>query len=119
MSAGKAVGKPFGRARQVAAPGRLGARRMGPGGGAERRRAHRGTLHAAHAPQPGRTDEGVHVTWWLIPLVATTLAWAWTRMSATRGGRVRPRPEPGSPEDRRDLARFADALAQPLPQDRR
>ena len=59
------------------------------------------------------------MTWWLIPLVATTLAWAWTRMSATRGGRVRPRPEPGSPEDRRDLARFADALAQPLRQDRR
>lgn len=52
--------------------------------------------------------------WWLIPLVVTLGAWAWTRRPGGRM-RVRPRPEPGSPQDAQDLARFADALHQPLP----
>ena len=55
------------------------------------------------------------MTWWLIPLLATLAAWAWTRIGGTARGRVRPRPEPGSPEDAADLARFASALAKPLP----
>jgi hypothetical protein len=53
--------------------------------------------------------------WWTIPVVATLLAWVWTRVAGMRSGRLRPRPEPGSPEDRRDLARFADALRRPMP----
>ena len=48
--------------------------------------------------------------WWLIPVIATLAAWMYTRFRGPRGGRVRPRPEPGSPEDARDLARFAAAL---------
>jgi hypothetical protein len=55
------------------------------------------------------------VVWWLIPLVATLAAWAYTRVAGSGRGRVRPRPEPGSPEDRADLARFAEALRLPLP----
>ena len=58
------------------------------------------------------------MTWWLIPLVATLLAWAWTRLPGTRAGRVRPRPEPGSAEDVKDLARFAAALSRPMPGER-
>jgi hypothetical protein len=55
------------------------------------------------------------VTWWIIPIMATVAAWAYTRVAGSWGGRVRPRPEPGSPEDVRDLARFADALRRPFP----
>jgi len=55
------------------------------------------------------------MTWWLIPVVATLAAWVYTRMAGSWGGRVRPRPEPGTPEDARDLSRFTDALDRPLP----
>jgi hypothetical protein len=55
------------------------------------------------------------VVWWLIPLLATLAAWAYTRLAGVGQARVRPRPEPGSPADRRDLARFAEALGRPLP----
>jgi hypothetical protein len=55
------------------------------------------------------------VTWWLIPLLATLAAWAYTRVAGVGRARLRPRPEPGSEADRRDLARFAEALARPLP----
>jgi hypothetical protein len=55
------------------------------------------------------------VAWWLIPLLATLAAWVWTRVGGTGRGRLRPRPEPGSPQDARDLARFADALGKPMP----
>ena len=48
--------------------------------------------------------------WWLIPVIATLAAWVFTRVAGSRGGRLRPRPEPGSAEDARDLARFAEAL---------
>lgn len=53
--------------------------------------------------------------WWLIPLCATFGAWLCTRHSARVIGRRRSRPEPGSPADRADLARFEAALARPLP----
>jgi hypothetical protein len=59
------------------------------------------------------------VLWWLIPLVATLAAWAYTRLAGVGQARVRPRPEPGSAADRRDLARFAEALGRPLPGQRR
>ena len=55
------------------------------------------------------------MTWWLIPIVATLAAWVYTRAVGSWGGRVRARPEPGSPEDAKDLARFADALKRPIP----
>ena len=54
------------------------------------------------------------MTWWIIPIVATLAAWVYTRVAGSRGGQVRPRPEPGTPEDARDLARFADALRRPI-----
>lgn len=63
-------------------------------------------------PRCGRRRE---VIWWLIPLCATLAAWLYTRGSTRVGGRVRTRPEPGSQADRADLARFAQALACPLP----
>jgi len=53
--------------------------------------------------------------WWIIPIVATLAAWVYTRAAGSWGGRVRARPEPGSPEDAKDLARFADALNRPIP----
>lgn len=53
--------------------------------------------------------------WWVIPLLATLGAWIYTRVGGLSAGRIRPRPEPGSPQDAEDLARFAAALAQPLP----
>ena len=53
--------------------------------------------------------------WWLIPLVVTLAAWAWTRRPGAGRMRVRPRPEPGSPQDVEDLARFADALHRSMP----
>jgi hypothetical protein len=59
------------------------------------------------------------VIWWLIPLVATLIAWAYTRMGWSWRGRARPRPEPGSPADAKDLERFARALRSPLPDGRR
>lgn len=56
--------------------------------------------------------------WWLIPLVATVSAWVYLRVAWSGRGSARRRPEPGSPEDRADLARFARALRQPMPGDR-
>ena len=64
--------------------------------------------------------------WWVIPLTATLLAWAWTRLGTrstgpwarvarSSGAAGRPGPAPGSPEDIRELARLADALNRPLP----
>ncbi len=53
--------------------------------------------------------------WWSIPAAATLAAWVYTRVTGTWGGRVRPRPEPGSEADQRDLARFAEALGHPSP----
>ncbi len=53
--------------------------------------------------------------WWSIPISATVAAWLYTRVAGSWGGRARPRPEPGSEADRRDLARFAEALGQPMP----
>ena len=53
--------------------------------------------------------------WWSIPAVATLGAWLWTRRAATSSAALRPRPEPGSPEDAADLDRFAGALRRPLP----
>jgi hypothetical protein len=58
------------------------------------------------------------VAWWIIPLVATLAAWVYTRAALGRG-RVRPRPEPGTPQDAADLARFEAALSEPLPGDGR
>lgn len=57
--------------------------------------------------------------WWLIPLVATFAAWAYTRLAWSWRGRGRSRPEPGSPQDAADLARFAEALHRPMPGGRR
>ena len=57
--------------------------------------------------------------WWLIPVVATLTAWAYTRLAGSRRGRTRPRPEPGSPADARELERFARALRTPMPDGRR
>lgn len=48
--------------------------------------------------------------WWVIPLVATLAAYIWTRVGGLSVGRVPAKPEPGSPEDLADLARFAAAL---------
>jgi hypothetical protein len=59
------------------------------------------------------------VIWWLIPLVATLIAWIYTRTAGSWRGRTRPRPDPGSPADARDLERFARALRSPLPDGRR
>lgn len=53
--------------------------------------------------------------WWLIPLVATLAAWVYLRVAGAGRVAARRLPEPGSPEDRADLARFADALRSPLP----
>ena len=53
--------------------------------------------------------------WWLIPLVATLAAWVYLRVSGARRVAARRPPEPGSPQDQADLARFADALRSPLP----
>ncbi len=53
--------------------------------------------------------------WWLIPLAVTLAAWAWTRRPGAGRMRARPRPVPGSAQDAKDLARFADALEQPMP----
>lgn len=53
--------------------------------------------------------------WWSIPAVAMLGAWLWTRRTATSAATLRPRPEPGSPEDADDLERFARALRRPLP----
>lgn len=53
--------------------------------------------------------------WWLIPLVATLAAWVYLRVAGPGRVAARRLPEPGSPEDRADLARFADALRSPLP----
>lgn len=53
--------------------------------------------------------------WWIIPVVATLVAWVYTRVAGSWSGRSRRRPEPGSPEDQRDLARFAEALRRPGP----
>ncbi len=53
--------------------------------------------------------------WWLIPVVATLCAWIYTRVWGSRAGRVPPRPEPGTPADAADLARFTEALSRPLP----
>lgn len=55
------------------------------------------------------------MTWWLIPLLATLAAWVWTRVEGRTAARSRRRPEPGTPADAADLARFARALARPLP----
>jgi hypothetical protein len=55
------------------------------------------------------------VVWWLIPLIATLSAWAYTRLAWSWRGRSKPRLEPGSPEDAADLARFAAALERPMP----
>lgn len=62
--------------------------------------------------------EGAEVIWWLIPLAATLVAWAWTSIGPRRG-RLGPRPEPGTAEDAADLARFTRALERPLPGDAR
>ena len=53
--------------------------------------------------------------WWLIPLVATLAAWVYLRIAGAGRAAHRRRPEPGSPEDRADLARFAAALESPMP----
>lgn len=55
------------------------------------------------------------MTWWLIPLLATLVAWAWTRVGGLTAARARRRPEPGTAADAADLARFAEALGRPLP----
>lgn len=55
------------------------------------------------------------MVWWSIPAAATVAAWLWTRRAPTSATSLRPRPEPGSPEDLAQLERFADALQRPLP----
>lgn len=55
------------------------------------------------------------MTWWVIPLVATLAAWAWTRVGGSWRHRRPVRHVPGSPEDRADLERFARALADRMP----
>lgn len=55
------------------------------------------------------------MVWWSIPAIATLAAWAYTRLAGSWGRAVRPRPQPGSPEDRADLARFAEGLRAPTP----
>lgn len=48
--------------------------------------------------------------WWVIPLVAAVAAHIWTRVGGLSVGRVPAKPEPGSPQDLADLAKFAAAL---------
>lgn len=55
------------------------------------------------------------MAWWSIPVLATTAAAVWLRIGGMGSTRLPRRPEPGSAQDAADLARFADALARPLP----
>ena len=58
------------------------------------------------------------MVWWLIPILATLIAYVFLRFAGSTPARRR-RPEPGTPEDRAELARLAEALDQPLPGQRR
>lgn len=55
------------------------------------------------------------MVWWVIPALATIAAVIWTKLGSWSVGRVPPRPQPGSPQDRADLERFAAALAADWP----
>jgi hypothetical protein len=56
------------------------------------------------------------VIWWSIPIMATLVAWLWTRYATGTRRSVRTRPEPGSPQDAAELTRLSAALARPLPE---
>ncbi|MGV1003502.1 MAG: hypothetical protein ACOYEV_01800 [Candidatus Nanopelagicales bacterium] len=52
--------------------------------------------------------------WWTIPFVSTFAAFLWARHRDLAAD-AQAGPEPGSPEDAADLARFAAALREPFP----